>query len=171
MNRSKAANVCVSGKQRVGGFGQLFGKFQRKKKTHYIANGSCDLEDFDSEMTERPFLEVVLKNNSTQFFQYALYCRVLAMDSGNNTTNGTSPGDELKNNPVEEEMYSSWALLILTTLLIGALWTSYYLQLKKIRAIHETVISIMAGMYRICVYYYSIGGNLGYSCRVLLFSR
>ncbi|KAG2176628.1 hypothetical protein INT44_007292 [Umbelopsis vinacea] len=68
------------------------------------------------------------------------------MDSGNNTTNGTSPGDELNHNPVEEEMYSSWALLILTTLLIGALWTSYYLQLKKIRAIHETVISIMAGM-------------------------
>ncbi|KAI9286563.1 hypothetical protein BC943DRAFT_320946 [Umbelopsis sp. AD052] len=72
------------------------------------------------------------------------------MDSGNNTTNGTSPGDELNHNPVEEEMYSSWALLILTTLLIGALWTSYYLQLKKIRAIHETVISIMAGTYCIC---------------------
>ncbi|GAB5588505.1 monovalent cation:H+ antiporter [Umbelopsis nana] len=68
------------------------------------------------------------------------------MDGGNNTTNGTNPGDELKNKPIEEEMYSSWALLILTTLLIGALWTSYYLQLKKIRAIHETVISIMAGM-------------------------
>jgi sodium/hydrogen exchanger-like protein 6/7 len=67
------------------------------------------------------------------------------MDGGNNTTNGTNPGDELKNKPIEEEMYSSWALLILTTLLIGALWTSYYLQLKKIRAIHETVISIMAG--------------------------
>jgi sodium/hydrogen exchanger-like protein 6/7 len=32
------------------------------------------------------------------------------------------------------------------TLLIGALWTSYYLQLRKIRAVHETVISIMAGM-------------------------
>ncbi|KAI8973466.1 Sodium/hydrogen exchanger family-domain-containing protein [Mycotypha africana] len=47
---------------------------------------------------------------------------------------------------MEEEMYSSWALLILTTLLIGALWTSYFLQLKKIRAVHETVLSIMAGM-------------------------
>ncbi|KAJ2959627.1 hypothetical protein NQZ79_g4936 [Umbelopsis isabellina] len=68
------------------------------------------------------------------------------MDSGNNTTNGTFPGDGPKANPIEEEMYSSWALLILTTLLIGALWTSYYLQLRKIRAIHETVISIMAGM-------------------------
>lgn len=47
--------------------------------------------------------------------------------------------------PLEEEMYSSWALLILMTLLIGALWTSYYLQLRQIRAVHETVISIMAG--------------------------
>jgi hypothetical protein len=84
------------------------------------------------------------------------------MDSGNNTTNGTSPGDELKNNPVEEEMYSSWALLILTTLLIGALWTSYYLQLKKIRAIHETVISIMAGMYCICFWLRVIGLDLGW---------
>ncbi|KAG0164629.1 monovalent cation:H+ antiporter, CPA1 (nhx1) [Apophysomyces sp. BC1034] len=53
-----------------------------------------------------------------------------------------TPGDE----PMEEEMWSSWALLILMTLLIGALWTSYHLQLRKIRAIHETVISIMAGM-------------------------
>lgn len=46
---------------------------------------------------------------------------------------------------MEEEIYISWALLILTVLLIGALWTSYFLQLRKIRAIHETVISIMAG--------------------------
>ncbi|KAI9491254.1 hypothetical protein BDB00DRAFT_833676 [Zychaea mexicana] len=60
--------------------------------------------------------------------------------------NGTLPEDDpLKDQPMEEESYSSWALLILTSLLIGALWTSYYLQLRKIRAIHETVISIMAG--------------------------
>ncbi|KAF9179690.1 monovalent cation:H+ antiporter, CPA1 (nhx1) [Haplosporangium sp. Z 767] len=45
-----------------------------------------------------------------------------------------------------EELYSSWALLILTVLLIGAMWTSYYLQVHKITAIHETVISIMTGM-------------------------
>ncbi|KAG0233357.1 monovalent cation:H+ antiporter, CPA1 (nhx1) [Mortierella sp. GBA43] len=44
-----------------------------------------------------------------------------------------------------EELYSSWALLILTVLLIGAMWTSYYLQVRKITAIHETVISIMTG--------------------------
>lgn len=39
-----------------------------------------------------------------------------------------------------------WGLCILCVLLIGALCTSYYLQIKRIRAIHETVISIFAGM-------------------------
>ncbi|KAK4520053.1 uncharacterized protein ATC70_008181 [Mucor velutinosus] len=61
-------------------------------------------------------------------------------------TNSTLPIDDGTDQPLEEEMYSSWALLILMTLLIGALWTSYFLQLRKIRAVHETVISIMAGM-------------------------
>ncbi|KAF9972951.1 monovalent cation:H+ antiporter, CPA1 (nhx1) [Actinomortierella ambigua] len=45
-----------------------------------------------------------------------------------------------------EELYSSWALLILTVLLIGAMWTSYYLQVRKITAIHESVIAILTGM-------------------------
>lgn len=67
--------------------------------------------------------------------------------------NSTTPGDV--DQPLEEEMYSSWALLILMTLLIGALWTSYYLQLKKIRAVHETVISIMAGKNR-CIEFHVI---------------
>ncbi|KAI8070987.1 Sodium/hydrogen exchanger family-domain-containing protein [Gongronella butleri] len=61
--------------------------------------------------------------------------------------NETDPsGMPAPDEPMEEEMYSAWALLILMSLLIGALWTSYYLQLRKIRAIHETVVSIMAGM-------------------------
>ncbi|CAB5377027.1 uncharacterized protein OCT59_023707 [Rhizophagus irregularis] len=46
----------------------------------------------------------------------------------------------------EEELYSSWALLILTSLIILSLFSSYYLQRKQIRALHETVISIFAGM-------------------------
>src|SRR4051794_27875868 len=46
----------------------------------------------------------------------------------------------------EEELYSSWALLILTSLLILSLFASYYLQHKQIRAVHETVLSIFAGM-------------------------
>src|ERR1700761_3847928 len=49
--------------------------------------------------------------------------------------------------PVEvEEFYSSWSLFLVCLLLILSLWTSYYLQIKRIRAIHETVVSIVAGM-------------------------
>ncbi|CAG8443467.1 8319_t:CDS:2 [Ambispora gerdemannii] len=47
----------------------------------------------------------------------------------------------------DQEYFSAWALLIQTSLLAGALWTSYYLQIKKIRAVHETVVSIFAGMF------------------------
>ena len=39
-----------------------------------------------------------------------------------------------------------WGLCILCILLIVALCSSYYLQVKKIRAVHETVVSIFAGM-------------------------
>ncbi len=45
----------------------------------------------------------------------------------------------------EKEIFSSWALFILIMLLILALFTSYILQAKKIQAVHETVISIIAG--------------------------
>lgn len=48
-------------------------------------------------------------------------------------------------NAIQNELYSSWALLILVVLLIATLWMSYYLQLKKIRAFHETVVSIFGG--------------------------
>ncbi len=53
----------------------------------------------------------------------------------------------MRSPPVEEEgFYLSWALLIQTSLLILSLCSSYYLQYKQIRAIHETVVSIFAGM-------------------------
>lgn len=45
-----------------------------------------------------------------------------------------------------KEMTSSWALFIMIMLLIFALFTSYILQQKKIQAVHETVLSIFAGM-------------------------
>jgi hypothetical protein len=45
----------------------------------------------------------------------------------------------------EKELFSSWALFIVIMLLIAALFTSYLLQLKKIEAVHETVVSIFAG--------------------------
>jgi sodium/hydrogen exchanger-like protein 6/7 len=48
-------------------------------------------------------------------------------------------------NAIQDELYSSWALLIIVSLLIATLWMSYYLQLKKIRAVHETVVSIFGG--------------------------
>jgi sodium/hydrogen exchanger-like protein 6/7 len=49
--------------------------------------------------------------------------------------------------PEDEEYYSSWSLFLVCLLLILSLWTSYYLQIKRIRAVHETVVSIFAGMF------------------------
>jgi sodium/hydrogen exchanger-like protein 6/7 len=46
----------------------------------------------------------------------------------------------------EEEYYSSWSLFLVCMLLILSLLTSYYLQIKRIRAVHETLVSIFAGM-------------------------
>jgi sodium/hydrogen exchanger-like protein 6/7 len=46
----------------------------------------------------------------------------------------------------EEEFYSSWSLFLVCILLILSLLTSYYLQVKRIRAVHETLVSIFAGM-------------------------
>ncbi|EJS42159.1 nhx1p [Saccharomyces arboricola H-6] len=48
--------------------------------------------------------------------------------------------------PITEEMFSSWALFIMLLLLISALWSGYYLTQKRIRAVHETVLSIFYGM-------------------------
>ncbi|KAH7051262.1 Sodium/hydrogen exchanger family-domain-containing protein [Macrophomina phaseolina] len=46
----------------------------------------------------------------------------------------------------QQEIYASWSLFILISLLIIALFTSYMLQTRKIQAVHETVVSIFAGM-------------------------
>lgn len=57
------------------------------------------------------------------------------------------PDPELPDvNPVAEEIFSSWALFIVFFLLCAALWSSYYLQQRRIKAIHETVLSIFYGM-------------------------
>ncbi|PIA92210.1 Endosomal/prevacuolar sodium/hydrogen exchanger [Cercospora beticola] len=59
----------------------------------------------------------------------------------------TSDSDEDEDTEAgQKEIYSSWALLILIFLLILAFFTSYVLRSKKIQAVHETVISIFAGM-------------------------
>lgn len=46
----------------------------------------------------------------------------------------------------QKEIFASWSLFILIMLLIVALFTSYVLQTRRIQAVHETVISIFAGM-------------------------
>ncbi|ODA82566.1 hypothetical protein RJ55_01073 [Drechmeria coniospora] len=46
----------------------------------------------------------------------------------------------------QKELFAAWALFISIMLLIAAFFTSYMLQMKKVTAIHETVISIFAGM-------------------------
>ncbi|KIY67623.1 sodium/hydrogen exchanger [Cylindrobasidium torrendii FP15055 ss-10] len=46
----------------------------------------------------------------------------------------------------DEEFYSSWSLFLVCLLLVLSLLTSYYLQIKRIRAVHETLVSIVAGM-------------------------
>lgn len=43
-------------------------------------------------------------------------------------------------------MLTSRSLFILISLLIAALFASYLLQTRKIQAVHETVMSIFAGM-------------------------
>ena len=57
-----------------------------------------------------------------------------------------SDSDEDTPEAGQKEIFSSWALLILITLLVAAFFTSYILQAKRIQAVHETVISIFAGM-------------------------
>jgi sodium/hydrogen exchanger-like protein 6/7 len=52
----------------------------------------------------------------------------------------TEPGS------AQKEISSSWALFIMISLLIIALFTSYLLQTRKVQAVHETVISIFGGM-------------------------
>ena len=58
----------------------------------------------------------------------------------------SDPDDTEDPDTGQKEIFSSWALLILILLLIVAFFTSYVLRSKKIQAVHETVISIFAGM-------------------------
>lgn len=68
-------------------------------------------------------------------------------DLDDDTPDVTTPdeGEDVEN-PVTEEIFSSWALFILLSLLCAALWSSYFLQQRRIKAIHETVLSIFYGM-------------------------
>lgn len=46
----------------------------------------------------------------------------------------------------EQERDSSLALFLVLLLLIGSFWTSYYLKVKKVTAVHETIVGLFAGM-------------------------
>ena len=74
--------------------------------------------------------------------------RALSNDLEEDTPDLTTPDDDNleDSNPVENEIFSSWALFILLFLLMSALWSSYFLQQRRIKAIHETVLSIFCGM-------------------------
>ncbi|KAK2592098.1 monovalent cation:H+ antiporter, CPA1 (nhx1) [Conoideocrella luteorostrata] len=56
----------------------------------------------------------------------------------------TTDNDE--DNGADKEFFAAWTLFIAIMLLIAAFFTSYMLQIKKVTAVHETVISIFAGM-------------------------
>ncbi|KDN45736.1 sodium/hydrogen exchanger [Tilletiaria anomala UBC 951] len=47
----------------------------------------------------------------------------------------------------QNERFSSLALFLVLMLLIGSFWTSYYLKVKKITAVHETIVGLFAGMF------------------------
>lgn len=47
----------------------------------------------------------------------------------------------------EQERFSSLALFVVLSLLIGSFWTSYYLKVRKITAVHETIVGLFAGMF------------------------
>ncbi|KAG6066934.1 hypothetical protein E4U32_004977 [Claviceps aff. humidiphila group G2b] len=54
--------------------------------------------------------------------------------------------DSEEGDGAQKEFFAAWTLFIAIMLLIAAFFTSYMLQIKKVTAIHETVISIFAGM-------------------------
>ncbi|TKA51137.1 hypothetical protein B0A53_05955 [Rhodotorula sp. CCFEE 5036] len=55
-----------------------------------------------------------------------------------------TPGDVL--DPEVEELWSSRALLLVLLLLILSFWVSYYLKVRRIRSIHETIVALFSGM-------------------------
>jgi hypothetical protein len=82
---------------------------------------------------------------TTHFFRGSGMNSMSSSSAGFNSIVRRDLDPEDPSNAIQDELYSSWALLILVVLLIATLWMSYYLQLKKIRAFHETVVSIFGG--------------------------
>ncbi|EGG03064.1 uncharacterized protein MELLADRAFT_117394 [Melampsora larici-populina 98AG31] len=53
---------------------------------------------------------------------------------------------EIHLDPEVEELWSSRALLLVLVLLILSFWVSYYLKIRRIKTIHETLVALFAGM-------------------------
>lgn len=47
----------------------------------------------------------------------------------------------------QNERFSSLALFLVLFLLMGSFLTSYYLKVKRITAVHETIVGMFAGMF------------------------
>lgn len=65
-----------------------------------------------------------------------------------------SSGSDMDPPPPEAEQterFSSLALFLVLALLILSFWTSYYLKVRKITAVHETIVGLFAGMFIGCV--------------------
>lgn len=54
---------------------------------------------------------------------------------------GGTPGRDAE----ENEWFSSLALFLVLFLLVGSFLTSYYLKVKRITAVHETIVGLFAG--------------------------
>ncbi|OGE57027.1 hypothetical protein PENARI_c002G03293 [Penicillium arizonense] len=76
---------------------------------------------------------------ATQFMNDALHALLRRAAEDSDPDDAPEAGNK--------EITSSWALFIMIMLLMFALFTSYMLQQKKIQAVHETVLSIFAGMF------------------------
>ncbi|KAJ2548779.1 monovalent cation:H+ antiporter, CPA1 (nhx1) [Coemansia sp. RSA 1933] len=90
----------------------------------------------------------------------AMYERLVTTTAAASSEGEKEPDDAEEPPPEDEEKVSSQALLILVSLLIAALLTSYYLQRWKIRSVHETVLSIFAGMVVGLVLRFSTGSYI-----------
>lgn len=76
----------------------------------------------------------------------------LAADPTPTNTTSPSPTNSTKPSPAppppaeEQERDSSLALFLVLSLLIFSFFVSYYLRVKRITAIHETIVGLFAGM-------------------------
>lgn len=51
----------------------------------------------------------------------------------------------------QAERFSSLALFLVLFLLMGSFLTSYYLKVKRITAVHETIVGLFAGTFSVLI--------------------